>query len=110
MNYIFYQTKTKFSNTGDALINSALIAELRKRGKLAANCSASIPHEFVDDLAVHEEEKLRVQKDSMFAFEIVKKIFEMNKKRDKIFIFSGPGDMRGGNNKTALRNLLAGGG
>ena len=25
LNYIFYQTKTKFSNTGDALINKSLI-------------------------------------------------------------------------------------
>lgn len=43
MNTIYYQTKTKFNNTGDALINKALIEMLRNYGQLKCNCSKEIP-------------------------------------------------------------------
>ena len=57
MNYIFYQTKTKFINTGDALINKALLDTLREYGKLQCNCSKEIPQDFIEEIGIKEGEK-----------------------------------------------------
>lgn len=108
MNYIFYQTKTMFSNTGDALINKSLISKLREYGKLYANCSPSIPSSFIEQLGITTEEQIKTNNEIFFALRIYKiallNIFTTN----NVFIFSGLGHTYGDSFKKILRNLIAG--
>lgn len=106
MNYIFYQTKTKFTNTGDVLINNALITVLRNYGKLYANCGGGIPEGFINELGVSEEEKIIGNSEATF----VKNIFKhalLKEKKDRVYLFSGLGDSYGGNSKQVLRNIVS---
>ncbi len=105
-NIIFYQTKTKFSNTGDALINRGLIETLRKFGEIIAN--DRIPFEFLKDLGVVESERLKSHSNRGFSITVlcfaIKAIFNGN----KIFIFSGLGHNYGGSYKKVIRNIISG--
>lgn len=107
MNHIFYQTKTNFANTGDALINHALIDALRKYGAVHANCSSSVPAEFLDALGVRAEE--RMQSDSEFAFiqSVIRCALKRQKTGEHTYVFSGPGDMYGGGLRLVIRNLAS---
>lgn len=107
MNYIYYQTKTKFINTGDALINKALIDILREYGKLQCNCSKEIPQFFIDELGIKEDEKIYASSELKFIMTILKKAIT-KKKEDKIYIFSGLGHNFGGSIKKIVRNLITG--
>lgn len=91
MNYIFYQTKTKFSNTGDALINKAFIDVLRNYGSLKCNCSKDISNEFIKELGIRESEKLICDNEISFSIAILKKAIKTFFKKDKVFLFSGLG-------------------
>ena len=104
-NYIFYQTKTKFTNTGDVLINKALIDTLRGYGKLQCNCSRAIPDYFIKELGINDDEKIKCKNEFMFALTILKKSI---KNRNKIFIVSGLGHNYGGGIKKCTRNIMAG--
>jgi len=108
MNYIFYQTKTKFSNTGDALINKALIDALRKCGTIFANCSKDIPENFLDELGIVPNERMVTSGDVDFALKVIK--FSVKKKRgDKVYVVSGLGDVHGGGTKRVAKNILSSG-
>lgn len=91
LNYIFYQTKTKFSNTGDALINKSLIEVLRNYGKLKCNCSKDISDAFIIELGIKDSEKLICNSQVAFSFAILKKAIKVFFKKDKVFLFSGLG-------------------
>lgn len=106
MNYIFYQTKTQFSNAGDALINRELIGLLRHYGKIHANCGKNIPGEFVKSLDIKDEEKIETSSVGWFLF-ILKCAFVSKFKKDKVFIFSGLGDAHGGRIKAVVKNYVA---
>lgn len=108
MNYIFYQTKTKFSNTGDALINNSLLSVLRSYGKIKANCGNDIPEEFIKQLGISENEKLNGYSEFNFIFSVLKYAFKAKFHGDKVYIFSGLGHTYGGSLKKVLRNLIAG--
>ena len=107
MNYIFYQTKTKFINTGDALINKALLDLLRDYGTLRCNCSREIPDYFIDELGIRKDEKIISNGEISFVFNIIKQKLK-NKKEDKIFVFSGLGHHFGKSPKKIIRNIIAG--
>lgn len=107
MNYIFYQTKTKFSNSGDALINRALIEILREYGQVCANCSSKIPEEFINELGILPEEKMISDGEASFAGYVVKCAIKNKKSNDKVYVFSGLGDVHGGGKKRVIRNLLS---
>lgn len=107
MNYIFYQTKTKFINTGDALINKALLDVLRDYGKLKCNCSKEIPDQFIEELGIRKDEKVISDGELSFVFNIIKQKFK-NKKGDRIYVFSGLGHHFGKSPKKIIRNIIAG--
>lgn len=106
MNYIFYQTKTKFTNTGDALINRALITTLRSYGKLYANCSSEIPDMFIQELGISNNEKLDGTSELSFVKNVLKCSL-LKKKDDNVYLFSGLGDSYGGTPKQVIRNILS---
>lgn len=106
MNYIFYQTKTKFTNTGDALINKALIETLRRYGKLYANCSSDIPNSFIEELGISKEEKVTVSSEVSFV-KLILEYSRMKRKEDNVYLFSGLGDSYGGNLKQVMRNIMS---
>lgn len=106
MNYIFYQTKTKYTNAGDVLINKALITKLRNFGVIKANCSESIPDIFLEKLGITQEERLVSRNEIDFSFAIIK--FALKHNKDNIYIFSGLGDSYGGGIKRVFRNLMSG--
>lgn len=108
MNHIFYQTKTKYSNTGDALINNALIGALRKYGHIYANCSKDVPEKFLKDLGIKPDEKINFDSEFAFIKAVVKRARKGKKNGDKVYVFSGPGDMYGGGIKLVIRNLVSG--
>lgn len=108
MNYIFYQTKTKFSNTGDALINNSLLSVLRSYGIIKANCGDDIPEEFIKQLGISENEKLNGYSEFNFIFSVLKYALKAKLHGDKVYIFSGLGHTYGGSLKKVLRNLIAG--
>ncbi len=107
MNYIFYQTKTKFSNTGDALINRSLIERLRNYGTLFANCTKDIPENFIKELGIEENERIEANSEFEFVKIIIKYAIKAHKEKGKVFIFSGLGDSFGGNKKAIIRNYIA---
>lgn len=107
MVYIFYQTKTKFSNTGDALINRALICELRKYGQVCANCNKSIPNDFLDELGLLSEERLDVKNEMDFVCHIFKAAIVALFNKDTIYFVSGLGDFYGRGPRLVLKNLIS---
>lgn len=108
MNHIFYQTKTKYSNTGDVLINHALIQALRPYGCVHANCSQGIPEQFLSLLGLQEQERTYAKSEFAFFKEILRCAREARKNGDGVYIFSGPGELSGGNPRMALRNAALG--
>lgn len=104
MNYIYYQTKTLFSNTGDVLINKCLLTELRNYGLLKANCSSDVPKFFIEQLGIKENEKIISRNELFFITNIIR---DAIKRKSKVYIFSGLGHIYGRGNKRAFRNLLA---
>ncbi|WP_158099604.1 polysaccharide pyruvyl transferase family protein [Faecalibacterium sp. An77] len=105
MNYFFYQTKTKYDNTGDALINKALISELRKYGRVFANCSAYIPVEFLEELEIRKDEQIICKNSRQFALKIIG--HALLHRQDNTYIVSGLGDIYGGGVKKVMRNVLS---
>jgi len=108
MNHIFYQTKTKFSNTGDALINHALIETLRGYGTIYANCASDIPTDFLDALGILPKERIIADGEFSFIKSVISCAVKSRKAEDKVYIFSGLGDMYGGGLRLVARNLLSG--
>lgn len=108
MNHIFYQTKTKYSNTGDALINCALIRSLRNYGKLHVNCGKDIPKAFLESLGVTPEEKEVNDGELGFVLSVIRCAIGCHTKENRVFVFSGPGDMYGGGCRLVIRNFLSG--
>ena len=108
MNYFYYQTKTKFINTGDALINKALLDTLREYGQLQCNCSKEIPDYFIKELGIKDDEKIETKSELGFVLDILKKSIKSKSKGDKVFIVSGLGHNFGGSLKKCVRNLIAG--
>lgn len=108
MNYIIYQTKTQFENTGDALINNSLITELRKYGAIVANCGSDVPKEFLNELGIKEDEKLIVDSEVKFALQVLKYATLAFWEKDQVYIFTGLGDVSGGNVKTVVKNIITG--
>ncbi len=106
MNIIFYQVKTQYSNAGDALINRALIEELRNHGDIYANCKG-VPKKFIEELGIEKEEKLSFREAS-FCLRILKCAIESIFRKNKVYIFSGLGDMHGGSKKRAIKNIISG--
>lgn len=64
--------KNQIYNTGDVLINQALINELRKYGQLCANCSSSIQDEFIDELGILFNEKVVLSSRFIVSFGVIK--------------------------------------
>ena len=85
MNIIYYQTKTKFINTGDALINKALLSVLRNYGNLKCNCSKDIPESFIQELGIKESERIVAESELGFVLGILKDGIESHKKNNKVF-------------------------
>lgn len=108
MNYIYYQTKTQFTNTGDVLINKALIESLRKYGKLRCNCEKEISKEFIQELEIKEDEKVVTKNVFSLFGDILKQAIKAKKNGDKVYIVSGLGHKWGGNFKINLKNMVAG--
>ncbi len=108
MNHIFYQTKTYFTNTGDVLINNALISVLRNYGQIHANCSSDVPPEFIKALGIKEDERMISGSELSFVKAVIKCASDAKKSGDKVYLFSGLGDMYGGSARLALRNFLSG--
>lgn len=103
MNYIYYQTKTLFSNTGDVLINRSLITTLRTYGIIRANCASSIPPTFIEALGVRQEEKIEAKSEWAFLSHILKAAVAGN----RVYIVSGLGHISGGGVKRMARNITA---
>lgn len=108
MRHIFYQTKTKYSNTGDALINHALINALRTYGALHANCSNEVPEEFLSMLGIRPEEKVVSNSEFSFIKSVISCAITSRKNGDRVYVFSGPGDMYGGGARLVIRNMISG--
>ena len=108
MNHIFYQTKTKYTNTGDVLINRALIEMLRGYGSIHANCSREVPEHFLQMLGLKSSEQVFAENELRFLGEIWKQAGQAKKNGDFVYIFSGPGELSGGNWKMAFRNAALG--
>ena len=85
-NYIFYQTRTEFKNTGDTLINKALIDTLREYGHLQCYCSKEIPQDFLMQLEIKENEKIYCKNELQFVMKILKMAIQ-KRKTDKIYSF-----------------------
>ncbi len=105
MNCFFYQTKTQYSNTGDALINGALIRTLREYGRVFVNCSLDTPTHFLTDLGINEGEEVQCKNNSEFALKIIS--YAKKHRNDNVYIVSGLGDIYGGGLKKVSRNLLS---
>lgn len=103
MNYIYYQTKTLFSNTGDVLINRSLITTLRTYGIIKANCASNIPPSFIEALRVRKEEKIEANSELAFLSHIFKTAVTGN----RVYIISGLGHISGGGVKRIVRNIAA---
>jgi polysaccharide pyruvyl transferase WcaK-like protein len=108
MNHIFYQTKTKYTNTGDVLINAALIDVLRDYGQVCANCSTEIPETFLTELGIRDSERVYVKNELAFYGTILRYARKAKKQGDRVYLFSGPGEMVGGSLSAALRNMVVG--
>ena len=108
MNYIYYQTKTKFINTGDALINKALLDILRNYGVLKCNCSKEIPNFFLNELGIRENERIIGKSELSFVLHILQSGIKSKFNGNKVYIVSGLGHNYGGSIKKCLRNLIAG--
>lgn len=109
MRYIFYQTKTYYTNSGDALINNALITALREYGQIYANCERGVPKEFLAMLNLLPGEELFSDSEVDFVQKILKCALKHRKAGDEVYVFSGPGDMYGGSYRMILRNIASGG-
>lgn len=107
MNHIFYQTKTKYTNTGDVLINQALIQLLREYGMLHVNCCRDIPNEFLESLNIRTEEKEISNGEVSFVKSVIAFALNQRKNSDRVYVFSGPGDMYGGGLRLVIRNFLS---
>ncbi len=107
MNVIYYQTKTQFENTGDILINNALINELRKYGKLKCYTSKNIPVDFINELGILNNEKINCKNNVFFSLEILRESIKGKKQGNKVYVFSGLGHQWGGNIKANLRVFLS---
>ena len=108
MRYFFYQTKTYYTNSGDALINNALITALREYGQLYANCERGVPKEFLTMLNLLPGEELITSSEVDFVQKIIKCAFKHRKAGDEVYVFSGPGDMYGGSHRMIFRNIASG--
>ena len=108
MNHIFYQTKTHFSNTGDVLINNALINVLRNYGIIHANCCSDVPEEFLQNVGLKSEERIACENEFAFIKTVISYAKKVKKSGDKVYVFSGLGDMYGGGLKLTVRNLISG--
>lgn len=108
MNHIFYQTKTKYNNTGDALINKALIEALRTYGQIYANYGDDIPKAFLGELGIRDEERVYCKSEVAFIKSVLGCARKAKKCGDKVFVFSGPGDMYGGGLRLVVRNFASG--
>lgn len=107
MNWIFYQTKTQFSNIGDALINRCLIAELRQYGTIRANSSPQTPQHFLQSLSLNGNEVIQSGGQLGFAWNVLKKAMYAIAHGDKVYICSGLGHIYGHSNRKMAQNLLA---
>lgn len=107
MNVIYYQTKTKFTNTGDVLINKAMIEMLRNYGNIKCNCENNIPDYFINELDIKESEKIKVKNEFSLAFDILKTAKKLNKNGNKVYIVSGLGHTFGNGIKKNIRNIIA---
>ena len=107
MNYIYYQTKTKFINTGDVLINKALLDSLRNYGHLRCNCSNEIPEHFIKELGINRDEKIEAKGELKFVLDVIKQKIK-SKQNDKIYVVSGLGHHFGNSRKKIIRNLISG--
>lgn len=107
MNIIYYQTKTKFINTGDALINKALLDTLRNYGIIKCNCSNDIPGYFIKELGIKDSEKIQSKTEFGFVRTILKDAIHSRKEKNNVYIVSGLGHNFGGSLKKCVRNLIA---
>lgn len=108
MNHFFYQTKTKFSNTGDVLINKALIDLLRSYGTIHVNDSSIIPSFFIEQLGIKDSERMFLSNNKMFTYCIVKFAIKRFCSDDKVFIVSGLGHNYGNSLNKVISNVVAG--
>lgn len=108
MNHVYYQTKTKYTNTGDALINKSLIETLRNYSVIHANCTKDIPNEFINELGIKPDEKIESGSELSFVLKVAKHAIKCLFTKDKIFIFSGLGHTYGNSFRKIIRNLLTG--
>lgn len=108
MRYIFYQTKTYYTNSGDALINNALITALREYGRIYANCERGVPQDFLSMLGLLPGEELFSDSEFGFVKAIITCAVRHRKEGGKVYVFSGPGDMYGGSYRLVFRNIASG--
>ncbi len=108
MKYICYQTKTDFKNTGDALINKALLDVLRNYGNIKCNCSSDVSTFFIRELGITDSEKVKCKSEISFVTSILKLAFKSKKNKNQVYLVSGLGHQWGGSLKKCIRNFIAG--
>ena len=87
------------------MINKALLEQLREYGTIYANCAKSVPDEFLKELGVDVKEKIVSKNELSFALEAVK--CKIKHRKDNVYVFSGLGDVHGGDYKRVIRNLMS---
>ncbi len=107
MNLFFINIHTQFCNSGDALINRELIKELRKYGKLFANCDEEMSEEFIEDLQIKPEEMVKVKSTFSFSMKILKAALKAVFSKDTVYSFGGLGDCSGGNLKNIMKDFAS---
>ncbi len=107
MNMFFINVRTQFGNSGDALINRELIKELRKYGKIFANCGEDVSADFIEDLMLKPEEMVKVKNTFAYSIKIIKCALKSVFSKDTVYSFGGLGDCYGGNFKSIVKDLVS---
>lgn len=108
MTYIYYQIKIQMSNTGDVMINKALLEHLKKYGKLKCNCNKDMPQDFIKSLELQDDEKINCGNSLAYFFKILKHAISAKKRGDKIYLVFGVGHHFGGSLKLYIKNIVVG--
>ena len=105
-NYIFFQGNTQYENTGDVLINKALIELLREHGAIIVN-NTEMPAWYVQDLELKPEECITTTGTSFNSY-LIKQVVDSKSNNKNIFLIAGPpGHLFGNSAQKSFRNLIS---
>ncbi|MGO4770116.1 polysaccharide pyruvyl transferase family protein [Flavobacterium sp. W22_SRS_FK3] len=105
MNYFFYSLNTQFENTGDLLINKALINLLSSKGVVYIE-DANKPQDFIDQLLDKNVVQLSTVSTKSNVIDYLDERLTDKKRKDSYFLILVPGDLSKVGIKMAIKSSL----